>query len=141
MARSEGSLCSKDAKEMAKEITTLTGISYKQNLDYLRFIEQLMVYRINEQIREHINSGDDKLSTVSVEIPLIGTLEIKPIVFHKSHRLTDKPSYHFEFDFEPLSGFKKHILDAYTDNECELPTMFAQLYGEKLANLYRGGEE
>ena len=135
MARSEGSLCSTEAKNFADEITTLSGLSYKQNLEYLRLIEQLIVYRINEQVRSQ--NGVEDLTPVTVEIPLIGTLSIQPVIFHKSHRLTDKPSYHFEFDFEPLSGFKKHILDAYTLNECELPTNFAKLYGQQLADLYK----
>lgn len=133
MARSRGSLCSAEAKDYAHEIETLSGMSYRQNLDYLRFIEKLVAYRISEQVREKPESKD---KVVEVEIPLIGNLIIKPIVFHKAHRLTNTPSYHFEFEFEPLSGFKKHILDAYTMGESEIPTDFAKMYGEKLAELY-----
>lgn len=140
MARSEGSLCSKEAKEVATEIVTMSGMPYKQNLDYLRFIEQALVYRINEQIREQKFDNNNDLPPVEIEIPLIGKLKIKPVIFHKSHRLTDEPSYHFEMDFTPLSGFKKHILDAYTLNECELPTNFAKMYGKKLADLYKGDD-
>ena len=77
------------------------------------------------------------MPSVKVEIPLLGNLIIKPVVFHKSHRLTDKPSLHFEYEFEPLSGFKKHILDAYTTKECALPVEFAEEYGQKLVNIYK----
>lgn len=135
MARSEGSLCSPEAKDYAAEIAQLSGMPYKQNLDYLRFIEKLVTYRITEQVRENTKSETD-LPIVEVEIPLIGNLIIKPVVFHKSHRLTDKPSLHFEYEFEPLSGFKQHIINAYTTKECDLPTEFAKEYGQKLIHIY-----
>lgn len=134
MARLEGSLCSKEAKNVSSELVQLSGLPYRQNLDYLRFIEKLMVYRISEQVRE--NSVENDLPTVSVEIPLIGNLTIRPVVFHRSHRLTDKPSLHFEYTFEPLSGFKKGVLNAFLDKECDLPTDFAKMYGQKLSRLY-----
>lgn len=136
MARSEGSLCSKEAKNFADEITTLSGLPYRQNLDYLRLIEKLLAYRVTEQVRDGISRGED-MPAVEIEIPLVGVLVIKPVVFHKAHRLTDKPSLHFEFDFKPLSGFKKHILDAYLTNECELPVEFAKEYGQRLADIFK----
>ena len=135
MARSEGSLCSREAKNFAEEITEVSGLPYRQNLDYLRLIEQLMIYRVTETVRELSEDEGDK-PIVSVELPLIGKLVIKPIIFHKSHRLTDKPSLHFEYEFEPHSGFKKHLCDAYIIGECELPTEFAELYGKKLSDIY-----
>ncbi len=137
MARSEGSLCSQEAKDFSSEITTLSGLPYRQNLDYLRLIEKLIAYRITEQVREG-STEENTMPPVCVELPLIGNLTIKPVVFHKSHRLTDKPSLHFEYEFEPLSGFKKHILDAYMLKECDLPIDFAQQYGQKLTNIYKG---
>lgn len=138
MARSEGSLCSQEAKDFAQEITTLSGLPYKQNLDYLRLIEKLLIYRLVEQVREL--STDTELPSTIVEIPLVGNLIIKPVVFHKSHRLTDKPSLHFEYEFEPLSGFKRHLMDAYITKECALPTDFSKSYGQHLANIYKNDE-
>lgn len=138
MARSEGSLCSQEAKDFAQEITTLSGLPYKQNLDYLRLIEKLLIYRLVEQVREL--STDTELPSTIVEIPLVGNLIIKPVVFHKSHRLTDKPSLHFEYEFEPLSGFKRHLMDAYITKECELPMDFSKSYGQHLANIYKNDE-
>ena len=139
MARCEGSLCSKEAKVYADELTTLTGLPYKQNLDYLRFLERLLVYRITEQICNE-NAKEEDLPITTVELPLLGKLIIKPILFHKTHRLTNKSSLHFEFEFEPLSGFKKHLCDAYTIKECQLPTDFADMYGEKLSDIYERGD-
>lgn len=136
MARSEGSLCSQEAKDIATEIATISGLPYRQNLDYLRFIEKLLTYRITEQVRE-LSTDDLTMPSVEVEIPLIGILKITPIVFHKSHRLTNTPSLHFDFEFEPLSGFKRHLLDAYITKECALPTDFAKEYGQKLADIYK----
>lgn len=139
MSRSSGSLCSQEAKSFAEELATLTGMSYRQNLDYIRFIEQLMSFRICEQVRDYAFREDNSKPTAVVEIPLIGKLTIKPVIFHKAHRLTDKPSLHFEFIFTPMSGFKKHILDAYTLGECTLPTEFANMYGDTLADIYTEG--
>lgn len=136
MARSEGSLCSQESKEFAAEIETISGLPYRQNLDYLRFIEKLITYRVTEQVRE-LSSDDNTMPVVEVEIPLLGILRISPIVFHKSHRLTNTPSLHFDFEFEPLSGFKRHLLDAYMTKECVLPTDFAKEYGQKLADIYK----
>jgi len=135
MARSEGSLCSQEAKDFSEEISQLSGLPYKQNLDYLRFIEKLLAYRVTEQVREFATT-EDPMPATHIELPLIGNLTIKPVVFHKSHRLTDKPSLHFEYTFEPLSGFKKHILDAYMLKECNLPIEFAKEYGQKLVDIY-----
>ena len=136
MARSEGSLCSQEAKDMAEEISIVSGLPYRQNLDYLRFIEKLLAYRVTEQVRE-LSTEEEPMPLVDIEIPLLGVLKIKPIIFHKSHRLTNTPSLHFDFEFIPLSGFKRHLLDAYITKECELPTDFAKEYGQKLADIYK----
>lgn len=139
MSRSAGSLCSAEAKDYAKELTQLTNIPYKQNLDYIRFLEQLISFRVCEQVREFDKRNTDSVdkATCVVEIPLIGTLTIKPIIFHKQHRLTNTPSLHFNFTFEPLSGFKKHIVEAYTKGECEIPTEFSAMYGQTLNDIYK----
>ena len=133
MARSVGSLSTTEAKDMAKELEVLTGLPYKQNLDYLRFIEMLISYRLSEQLL----SCDNKLKkTCSVEIPLIGVLTITPKIFHKNHHLTDKFSLHFDFKFTPTSAFKKSILTAYQTGECELPLEFSKKYGQYLSDVY-----
>ena len=49
-------------------------------------------------------------------------------------------SLHFEYEFEPLSGFKRHLMDAYITKECELPTDFSKSYGQHLANIYKNDE-
>jgi hypothetical protein len=139
MARSEGSLCSTESKVLAEELQTLTGLPYKQNLDYIRFMEKLLMYRVTEQVCENTNEYGDKPVT-KIEIPLLGTLTIKPVLFHKTHRLTEKPSLHFEYEFQPLSGFKKHLCDAYISHECSLPTEFAEMYGQKLNTIFKEGE-
>ena len=79
MARSEGSLCSQEAKDMAEEIAIVSGLPYRQNLDYLRFIEKLLAYRVTEQVRE-LSSSDNPMPLVDIEIPLLGILKIKPIM-------------------------------------------------------------
>ena len=145
MSRSAGSLCSKEAKDFADEITTLSGLPYKQNLDYLRLIEKLIIYRVVEQVRECCNfeeiNNTTSLPPVIIELPLIGNLIIKPVVFHEQHRLTNKPSLHFEYEFEPLSGFRRHLMDAYLTRECEIPMEFSEMYGQKLVNLYKDETE
>lgn len=139
MARSQGSLCSDESKTLAEELETLTGLPYKQNLDYIRFMERLLIYRVTEQVCEKSAEFDCKPIT-EVELPLIGKLIIKPVTFHKTHRLTEKPSLHFEYEFVPLSGFKKHLCDAYMYQECALPTEFAEMYGQKLNKMFEESE-
>lgn len=139
MARSEGSLCSKEAKVYSEELETLTGLPYRQNLDYIRFLERLFVYRIVEQICSK-STEDEPNPITTIEIPLVGKLIIKPVLFHKTHRLTNKSSLHFEYEFEPLSGFKKHLCDAYIYRDCVLPNEFAEMYGQKLTDIYEGGD-
>lgn len=141
MSRSEGSLCSHEAKCFADEITTISGLPYKQNLDYLRLIEKLIIYRVVESVRETCTSNEitsnTNLPPVQIELPLIGILTVKPVIFHEQHRLTNKPSLHFEYVFEPLSGFKRHLMDAYLTRECEIPMEFSNMYGQKLVDLYK----
>lgn len=136
MARSTGSQSSKEAKQLSQELVVLSGIPYKQNFDYLRFIEMLLCYRIAESIRQHNSVLVGNKPNVTVEIPLIGKLTIKPTVFHKAHRLTNNQSIHFEYEFKPSSGFKSDIAKAFELGESSLPLVFTELYGQKLRDYY-----
>lgn len=136
MARSVGSMSSKEAKLISDELVTLSGTSYKQNFDYLRFIEMLLCYRISESVRKNGLSPKGLKPDVTIEIPLIGNLTIKPTVFHRTHRLTNEQSIHFEYEFKPTSCFKTDISKAYETGESDIPIIFTQLYGEKLKDYY-----
>lgn len=135
MARSKGSICSKEAKDYAIELETLTGLPAKQNLDYLRFLEMLMVYRVAEQVKA-ARDKDSVAMSATVEIPLIGDLIISKSIFHKKHTLTDEPSIHFEYEFRPSNAFKNGIYDAWFNDCTQLPREFADMYGQKLQDLY-----
>jgi hypothetical protein len=136
MSRSKGSASSTEAKTISKELEQLSGKPYKNNFDYLRLIELLIVYRVAERICEFPEDADIEDKDVTVEIPLIGNLTISPRKFHAQHRLTNEPSLHFNFRFEPLSCFKSDLLKAYSEKSTDLTTMAANLYSERLKELY-----
>jgi hypothetical protein len=136
MSRSKGSASSTEAKTISKELEQLSGRPYKNNFDYLRLIELLIVYRVAERICEFPEDADIEDKDVTVEIPLIGNLTISPRKFHAQHRLTNEPSLHFNFRFEPLSCFKSDLLKAYSEKSTDLTTMAANLYSERLKELY-----
>jgi hypothetical protein len=94
------------------------------------------VYRVAERICEFPEDADIEDKDVTVEIPLIGNLTISPRKFHAQHRLTNEPSLHFNFRFEPLSCFKSDLLKAYSEKSTDLTTMAANLYSERLKELY-----
>lgn len=141
MARYAGSSSSKEAKDIALELEQLGGNTYKYNLDYLRLVELLLAYRIVEQVCDYENDLPIEDKVCKVEIPLIGKLTITPRKFHDKHRLTDEPSLHFDFDFKPTSGFKADILKAYVHKENELQNVLAEIYGQRLQDLYRRMKE
>ena len=136
MSRSKGSASSTEAKTISKELGQLSGRPYKNNFDYLRLIELLIVYRVAERICEFPEDADIEDKEVTVEIPLIGNITISPRKFHAQHRLTNEPSLHFNFHFEPLSCFKSDLLKAYSEKSTDLTTMAANLYSERLKELY-----
>ena len=136
MARSKGSLSSEQAKEISGEMEKLCGTQYKQNFDYLRMIEMLLCQRILEQVSEFNEDDDIYTKVTSVEIPLIGDIEIHPRVFHESHGVTNRPSIHFDFEFKPSNVFKADVLSAYTKKESPIPEYFSNLYGEELKDIY-----
>lgn len=136
MSRSKGSASSTEAKTVSRELEQFSGQPYKYNFDYLRLIELLIIYRVAESICSFPDSADIEDKVVTVEIPLLGNLTILPRKFHAQHRLTNEPSLHFDFKFEPLSCFKSDLIKAYVEKETDLTTMLSNLYGERLKELY-----
>lgn len=141
MARSKGSLSTDEAKEISKELEQLLDKPFKYNFNYLRMIELLLCQRITEQICKYPKTATIYELKTSVEIPLIGTLDISPRIFHEEHGTSGKPSVHLEFTFTPTSGFKNDVLKAYQDHECDITEIFSDVYGEKLQELYKNLRE
>ena len=137
LARSKGSLSSKTAKKFSKEMEQLSDIKYKENFDYLRMLEMLLCQRVTEQVLEFDDEVDIYERVTEVEIPLIGKIKISPRVFHEVHGITNKPSIHFDFEFEPSNVFKSDVLNAYLGKESPLPEYFANRYAERLKELYK----
>lgn len=131
MARSKGDVYTEEAGEIAKELTTFNGIPKNVNLNYLRNIEALIVYRVAEQI------ATGKESPISVEIPLIGTLEITNTVYHTHHYRTGNASNLMSFKFTPTYCFSSHLKKAFATGECNLPEIFADKFGELMAEKYK----
>lgn len=136
MARSKGSSSSKETKSFARELEILGGNKFRDNFDYMRLIELLICYRVAEAVCEFDEDTNIEDKSVTVEIPLIGDLTIKPSVFHAQHRLTNEPSFHLDFEFEPSSGFNADIRKAYTENSTAITDIFSNLYGDRLKSLY-----
>lgn len=136
MSRSRGSLSTAEAKKVSEELSQILGTDYKYNFDILRVLEMLLCQRIQEQVSEFDEDTPLEEKTCEVEIPLIGTLTITPSVFHDSHGMTNEPSKHFDFNFKPTSAFKQDVLKAYNNKEPEIGQLFAEMYLEKVHNLY-----
>lgn len=136
MSRSRGSLSTAEAKKVSEELSQILGTDYKYNFDILRVLEMLLCQRIQEQVSEFDEDKPLEEKTCEVEIPLIGTLTITPSVFHDSHGMTNEPSKHFDFNFKPTSAFKQDVLKAYNNKEPEIGQLFAEMYLEKVHNLY-----
>jgi hypothetical protein len=136
MSRTKGSTSTKDSKQIAVEIQQLQGSPYKYNFDFLRLVETLICYKVTESICNYpLDTPLDEME-VTTEIPLIGNVTIKPRTFHEKHRLTEAPSLHLDFEFEPCSGFKTDIYKAFLNRETDLPKVFATLYSDRLKELY-----
>lgn len=143
MARLKGSVSSKEAKTISKEIEQIQGSSYRYNFDFLRLVELLISYKIAESVCEYPKDTPVEEMTASVEIPLIGILKITPRYFHEKHRLTDEPSLHFDFEFTPTSAFKSDVIRAFSNKDCDLKDILSSIYSERLQELYKkfqGGE-
>lgn len=136
MSRSRGSLSTAEAKKVSEELSQILGTDYKYNFDILRVLEMLLCQRIQEQVSEFDEDTPLEEKTCEVEIPLIGTLTITPSVFHDSHGMTNEPSKHFDFNFKPTSAFKQDVLKAYNNKDPEIGRLFAEMYLEKVQNLY-----
>jgi hypothetical protein len=137
LARLKGSVSSKEAKTISKEIEQIQGSSYRYNFDFLRLIELLISYKIAESVAEYEKDTPLDEMSVTVEIPLIGELEITPRYFHEKHRLTDEPSLHFDFNFTPTSAFKSDVMRAFTAKDCDLKDVAASIYSDRLQELYK----
>jgi hypothetical protein len=141
MSRLKGSVSSKEAKTISKEIEQLQGTTYRYNFDFLRLVELLISYRVAECVCEYPKDTPIDNMCVTVEIPLIGNLTITPRVFHEKHRLTEDQSFHFDFDFKPSSGFKSDISHAFLNKESDLSDVFSSLYSTRLQELYKRLQE
>ena len=133
--RKIGTILSPECKTYSKDIENITTVPEYINLQYLRLIENLVCQRICEQVLENKKECITD-NPVTVEIPLIGNLTITPVNWHKSHLGTGKSSLHFDFDFEPLPTFKKHIQSIYTTDNCELISLLSEQYSKILVNNY-----
>jgi hypothetical protein len=137
LARLKGSVSSKEAKSISKEIELVQGSSYRFNFDFLRLVELLIAYRVAESVCDYPKGTPIEDMCITVEIPLIGFITITPRVFHEKHRLTDDQSFHFDFEFKPSSGFKSDISRAFLSKDCDLADVFSSIYSSRLQDLYQ----
>ena len=60
MARLKGSVSSKEAKTISKEIEQIQGSSYRYNFDFLRLVELLLSYKIAEAACEYPKDRNER---------------------------------------------------------------------------------
>lgn len=115
-------------KLMASDLSALNGVSEKINTEYLKNIQQIILYSAAEMIR-------DGAEEISIDIPFLGTINIVRKIY-SSTKKNNRPSYKFTYTFSPNRSFDKGIKLAFEDGFCELPDMLAEKYGKKLLAMY-----
>lgn len=117
----------RSAKNIAEDLSLINGLPNKINLDYIKNIEQLLIYRICEQRL----SGK---KSVIIDLPLVGTLTISIRNDVKSE-LNLKPK-DLVFEFNPLDSFSRDTARAFNNEGFELPEMIANRYGDRILKVY-----
>lgn len=128
--RKVGTILSPECKVYASDIEKITGVDEYINLQYLRLIENLICQRICEQMLDN-KRLDVTNKPIVVELPLVGNLTIIP---YDSETSSVKQ---FNFQFEPLSTFKKHIQNIYSTNSCNLISLLSENYANELVKTYK----
>ena len=114
------------SKDIAEDLLLINGLPNKINLEYIKSVQQLIIYRICEQRL----SGK---KTVTIEIPNIGLLTIN--FENVKSELDIKPS-NLKYSFEPTKGFSEDVARAFNNDGFELPEMLANKYGQRILNKY-----
>lgn len=117
----------KSFKTIAEDLSLINGLPNKINADYVRNIQQLIIYKICEQRL----SGKKE---VAVEIPLIGILTIR--VSNSKAKDLDLKLKDLSFSFEPFGIFSEDVLKAFNNEGFDLPEMLANRYGDKILKVY-----
>ena len=120
-------LDTKFSKDIAEDLSLLNGLPNKINLEYIRNIQQLIMYRICEQ--RLIGR-----KTVSVEIPMLGMLTISTKDTVTSN-INIKPS-DLVYSFEPTKQFNQCVVQAFNNEGFDLPEMLASKYGDRILKVY-----
>lgn len=120
-------LDTKFSKDIAEDLSLINGLPNKINLEYIRNVQQLIMYRICEQ--RLIGR-----KTVSVEIPMLGmlTISIKDTV---TSDINIKPS-DLVYSFEPTKQFNQCVAQAFNNEGFDLPEMLASKYGDRILKVY-----
>lgn len=126
MATKTGRPDTRFSKDIAEDLSLINGLPNKINLEYIRSVQQLIIYRICEQRL----SGK---KTISVEIPNIGLLTIN---FENVKSELDIKPNNLRYSFEPTKGFSEDVARAFNNDGFELPEMLANKYGQRILNKY-----
>ena len=117
----------KSSKDIAEDLSLINGLPNKINSDYIKNIQQLILYRLCEQ---RLSGKKD----TSVEIPMIGTLSIS-ISNPKADNLNIK-SRDLTYSFKPYDIFSQDVIKILNNNDFDLPEMLANKYGDKILKAY-----
>lgn len=122
------SVINQQAKLTVEDLSLLNGVSEKINTEYLKTLQQIILFSAAEMIR---NGAEE----VSVELPYIGSVGVKRKLKNRIKK-SDDIAYTFTYNFKPGNSFSKELKKVFEDGVCPLPTMLADKYGKKLLSMY-----
>lgn len=117
----------KSSRDMAEDLSLINGLPNKINLDYIKNIQQLILYRISEA-----RLGGKK--DIDVDIPLLGVLSIRvsnPKANESNFKIKD-----LSYTFKPYDMFSKDLIKVFNNEGFDLPEMLANKYGDKILKIY-----
>lgn len=117
----------KSFKEIADDLSLINGLPNKINSDYIKNIQQLILYRISEQRLSGKNN-------IIIDIPIIGTINVS-ISNPKADMLNLKPK-DLSYEFKPSDIFLQDFIKILNNEGFELPEMLANKYGERILKAY-----
>ena len=117
----------KSLKDISEDLSLINGLPNKINSDYIKNIQQLILYRAYEQRlsgKKHIE----------LDIPMIGILFID-ISNPKANELNFKQK-DISYSFKPYDLFSQDILRVLNNEGIDLPELLANKYGERILKAY-----
>lgn len=118
----------KETRILAEDLDTLLGIPVGTSEDFLTVLENLIIHRFVEILRD---TDQRDTTDYSIELPYLGTLVITP---------TGKKKLQLSISFSPRSVLYRKLKSAYFSHESPLVTQLGKLLGDQLVSKFENGE-